>query len=162
MMVESKIKELFLNPNSVYIFDVDGVLAKIEYGEYNHYYYDDELWSKMILENDYYENVEPLKTMQDFLKNKDLSRVYVATKVMNDEELKQKKTFLAKNYGILGDHVYSVLNDKEKLNVIKNIQKDYQNLDDKYFVMIDDTVDVLNNIMDNSSFSTVHISSFIK
>ncbi len=161
-MVESKISELFKNPNTVYIFDVDGVLAKIEYGEYNHYCYDDELWAKMILENDYYEKVEPLKTMQDFLKNKDLRRVYVATKVMNDEELKQKKTFLFRNYGILSDHVYSVLNDKEKLNVIKNIQKDYQNLDAKYFVMIDDTVDVLNNIMDNSSFSTVHISSFIK
>ena len=161
-MVESKIKDLFLNPNTVYIFDVDGVLAKIEYGEYNHYCYDDELWAKMILENDYYEKVEPIKTMQDFLKSKDLKRVYVVTKVMNDEELKQKKSFLFRNYGILSDHVYAVLSDKEKLNVIRNIQKDYQNLDDKYFVMIDDTVDVLNNIMDNSSFSTVHISSFIK
>ena len=160
-MVESKIRQLFLDDQTVYVLDVDGVLAKIEYGEYNHYCYDDELWAKMILENDYYEHVLPLKTMQDFIKSKDVRRVYVATKVMNEEELKQKKNFLAKNYGILDDHVYSVLNDQEKLNVLKNIQKDYKNLDCKYFVMIDDTVDVLNHIMDNSAFSTVHISSFI-
>lgn len=160
-MVESQIKNLFLDSKTVYIFDVDGVLAKIEYGKYNHYFYDDELWAKMILENDYYEHVLPLKTMQDFIKSKDLSRVYVATKVMNEEELKQKKNFLAKNYGILEDHVYAVFNDLEKLNVLKNIQKNYKDLEDKYLVMIDDTVDVLNHIMDNSAFSTVHISSFI-
>ena len=35
-MVESKIGDLFQDENTVYIFDVDGVLARLEYGEYNH------------------------------------------------------------------------------------------------------------------------------
>ena len=131
---------------NIIFLDVDGVLAKIEYGEYNHYCYDDELWAKMILENDYYAHVKPIKIMQDFLKNKDHERIYVVTKVMNQ---------------IMPNHIFSVSNDNEKLNVMENIQQNYLDLDDKYFVMIDDTISVLNNIMDHSKFSTVHISSFL-
>ncbi len=159
-MVESKIKELFLDDKTVYILDVDGVLAKIEYGKYNHYCYDDELWKKMILENNYYDYVKPIKKMQEFLKDKDKKRVYVATKVMNDVEYNQKINFLIKHYDIIPSHVKWVLNDDDKLKIIKDIQKEYPNLDSKYFVMIDDTINVLNNIMDHSDFSTVHISSF--
>ena len=161
-MVESKINELFVDPKTVYFLDVDGVLAKIEYGEYNHYCYDDELWAKMILENDYYAHVKPIKIMQDFLKDKNHERVYVVTKVMNETEFKQKKSFLEKHYQIMPNHIFSVSNDNEKLNVMENIQQNYLDLDDKYFVMIDDTISVLNNIMDHSKFSTVHISSFLK
>ena len=46
--------------------------------------------------------------------------------------------------------------------VVERIKKLNPNLEDKYFVMIDDTVEVLNHIMDNSNFSTVHISSFLQ
>ena len=42
----SKIKEVLENKDSVIAFDVDGVLAPIEYGEYNHYYANDEEWQK--------------------------------------------------------------------------------------------------------------------
>ena len=160
-MVESKIKQLFLDDQTVYVLDVDGVLAKIEYGEYNHYCYDDELWAKMILENDYYANVLPIKTMQNFLKDKDKKRVYVVTKVMNDEEFNQKIAFLTKHYQIIPSHIKKVINDEDKLQAMIEIKKDYPNLEDKSLVMIDDTINVLNNIMDNSHFSTVHISSFL-
>ena len=161
-MVESKIRDLFQNGNTVYIFDVDGVLARLEYGEYNHYYYDDEAWSKMIYEKDYYKDVRAFETMQKFLANKDMKRVYVATKVMNEEEHRQKVSFLNRNYGILADHVFLVYQNDEKLDVILKIKENYPNLEDKYFVMIDDSVDGLNHIMANSSFSTDHVSSFIE
>ena len=42
-----------------------------------------------------------------------------------------------------------------------DIKNKYPLVPDKNFVMIDDTVEVLNNIMNNSHFSTVHISSFL-
>ncbi len=161
-MKESKIKELFQNECTVYVFDLDGVLAPIEYGEYNHYYYDDEEWSKAILEKDFYEDVRPIKTFQDFLKEKDKSFVYVVTKVMNEEEKRQKIKFVKKNYQIEEDHVYGVYHDLDKLKAMKEIQKNHPHLEDRYFVMIDDTVNILNDIMEHSSFSTVHVSSFLK
>ena len=90
-----------------------------------------------------------------------MKRVYVATKVMNEEKHRQKVSFLNRNYGILADHVFLVYQNDEKLDVILKIKENYPNLEDKYFVMIDDSVDVLNHIMDNSSFSSVHVSSFM-
>ena len=41
-MKKYKIDELYNNPNTIYVFDVDGVLAPLEFGEYNHYELDDD------------------------------------------------------------------------------------------------------------------------
>lgn len=161
-MKEYKISELFDNPNTVYVFDVDGVLAPLEFGEYNHYELNDDDWAKALLESDLYANKRSSKTFQKFLATKNKNNVYVATKVMNEREKEQKINFLNKNYGILKDHVFEVYKNEEKLEVIKNLKKLYPDLEDKYFVMIDDTVDVLNHIMFNSAFSTVHVSTFIE
>ena len=161
-MEKSKIKELFESSNTVYIFDVDGVLAPIEYGEYNHYELDDEAWAKALLTNNFYEDKKPFETFKLFLKDKDINRIYVATKVMNDTEKKQKIEFLEKNYGIKKENIFEVYKNEEKLEVIKKIKEEYPLLDAKYFVMIEDSVEVLNYIMENSEFSTVHVSSFLK
>ena len=161
-MEKSKIKELFESSNTVYIFDVDGVLAPIEYGEYNHYELDDEAWAKALLTNNFYEDKKPFETFKLFLKEKDINRIYVATKVMNDTEKKQKIEFLEKNYGIKKENIFEVYKNEEKLEVIKKIKEEYPLLDAKYFVMIEDSVEVLNYIMENSEFSTVHVSSFLK
>ncbi len=160
-MVPNKFDELFQSKDTVYIFDVDGVLARIEYGEYNHYYYDDEAWGKNIYKMNYYEDYRAIKTMQNFLSDKDMKRVYVCTKVMNEEEFRQKSDFLEKNYHIQKEHMYLVYKNEDKLETIKQIQKEYPNLEEKYFVLIDDSVDVLNHVMENSNFSTVHNSSFL-
>ena len=161
-MAKSKIKELFENSNTVYIFDVDGVLAPIEYGEYTHYELDDEAWAKALLTNNFYEDKKPFETIKSFLKDKDKKRIYVATKVMNDTEKTQKIEFLEKNYEIKKENIFEVYKNEEKLEVIKKIKEEYPLLDAKYFVMIDDSVEVLNYIMENSEFSTVYVSSFLK
>lgn len=158
----SKIKELFANPETVYIFDVDGVLVRMEFGEYHHYTLNDEDWAIALKNHDFYEDMAPVLTMQDFLSSKDMSRVYVATKVMNEIEKEQKIRFLSKAYHILPDHVYEVYDNEEKLMVMKKVQELYPELDEKLFVMVDDTVDVLTYIMNHSNFSTVHVSSFLK
>ena len=53
------------------------------------------------------------------------------------------------------------LKDETAQGLEHPIKSKYQVVPDKNFVMIDDTVSVLNNIMNNSNFSTVHISSFL-
>jgi hypothetical protein len=54
----SKIEEILENKDSVIAFDVDGVLAPIEYGEYNHYYADDNIWKEEIEKGrDFYKDV---------------------------------------------------------------------------------------------------------
>lgn len=159
-MVKSKINELFNDNKTVYVFDVDGVLAPIEYGEYTHYYYNDEEWAKALINNDFYAQTKPFKVMQNFINKLIIDNVYVVTKVMNEIEYKQKINYLEKNYGIKPANIRRVYSDNEKLTALLEIKKTYSQLEDKYIVMIDDTVNVLNHIMDNSSFSTVHVSSF--
>ena len=92
-MKKYKIDELYNNPNTIYVFDVDGVLAPLEFGEYNHYELDDDEWAKALLEKDLYAEKRPAKTFQEFLATKNKNNVYVATKVMNEMEKKQKIDF---------------------------------------------------------------------
>ncbi len=160
--MESKIKKLLKNDKTICIFDVDGVLTPLEFGCYNHYSLNDEEWAKAVLKGDCYQDCRPIKVMQDFIKTLDKRKVYVVTRVMNEMELVQKQNFLKKNYDILPENVFMTLKNEDKLKAIFKIQEKYPQLDSKYFVMIDDTVDVLNHILENSSFSTVHISSFFE
>ena len=88
-MVPNKFDELFQSKDTVYIFDVDGVLARIEYGEYNHYYYDDEAWGKNIYKMNYYEDYRAIKTMQNFLSDKDMKRVKELEIEMRNKENEQ-------------------------------------------------------------------------
>lgn len=160
--MKSRIKELLEEEKTICIFDVDGVLTPLEFGVYNHYSLNDEEWASAINDKDFYAENRPIKVMQEFIKKRNLKDVYVVTRVMNETELKQKQNFLNKHYHILPENVYMTLKNEEKLDVMYKIQAKYPELESKYFVMIDDTVEVLNHIMDHSSFSTAHISSFFE
>ena len=159
----SKIKEVLDSDKSVIAFDVDGVLAPIEYGEYTHYYADDLLWAEEI-ENgtDFYKDVRVVKELKKYIDSKDINRIYVITKVMNEKEFIQKLEFLKNSYGILEDHCYMVYKDFDKLNKLEEIRKLYPDLEDKDIAIVDDTVDILSYVMQNSKYSTVHISTFLK
>ena len=158
----SKIKELLKDEESVLVFDVDGVLALMEWGEYNHYNDCDEVWNKICEKgiNTYTED-KVSKKMQEFLKDKDMTRCYVITTVGTNNETKFKKQYVEKYYNIPSENVYYVEKNSKKINELKKIKKSYPELEDYKIVMIDDTVEILTDIMLNTSFSTAHISSFL-
>lgn len=161
--MKSKIQDLLKDKKSILVFDVDGVLAPIEDGEYNHYSDSDEEWAKKLeTEIDFYSKVRPIKIMQDYLKDKDMEKVYVITKVMHNKEFLQKQSFLKKNYNINEDNCYMVFKDRDKLLILEEIKDKYPDLDDHYIVFVEDTVENLTYVMNNSNFSTVHITSFMK
>lgn len=157
----SKIKELLKDDESVLVFDVDGVLAIMEWGEHNHYEVDDEEWTRLCAMgiNSYTEE-KVIPKMQDFLKTKDTSKVYVISTVGNSNEIEFKKEFVNKYYNIPKENVFGTLKDSEKLNKLKEIKLKYPNLEDKKIIMIEDSVSILNEIMEKTGFSTAHISTF--
>ena len=158
----SKINEVLNNKDSIIVFDVDGVLVPIEYGEYNHYYATDEEWAREIESGrDFYEDIRVVKTIKDYIETRDINKIYVITKVMNEKEFNDKVKSLNKHYGILSDNCFMVYSDDDKLTKLNEI-KNKVNVEDKYIAMVDDTVSVLNNIMENSKFTTIHISTFLK
>ena len=157
----SRIKELLNDDTSVLVFDIDGVLAVMEFGNNNHFIDEDE-WNRLVGENNnFYTEDLVSKKMKDFLENKDKSRIYVITKVNDNNELIHKQEFASTYYGILKDNVYGVAKDSDKLEEIIKIKNRYNELDDSKIIMIDDTVEILNDIMENTKFSTAHISSFL-
>lgn len=158
-----KIKELLNDKKSVLVFDIDGVLALMEFGEHNHYYMaNDDEWDKIINEGvNFYTEEKVSKKMQAFLKDKDINRVYIITTSNTSKESEYKINFAKKYYNILDENIYCVNDNTKKIDIIKKIKEKYMDLDDEYIIMIDDTLSVLNDIMDNTSFSTAHISSFL-
>ena len=158
----SKVKELLNDKESVLVFDVDGVLAVLEFGEYNHFNDSDEEWFENCSKgkNTYTED-KVISKMQNFLKNKNMDRVYVITAIGHMNEWEFKKEFVNKYYKIPKENVIYVKKDIEKKEKLIEIKKKYPELEDCKILMIDDTTKILTDIMENTNFSTVHISSFL-
>lgn len=151
-----------LNANdSVVVFDIDGVLAAYEYGIYNHNACRESEWNDFVRHNDMYRKARPLKVLQDYIKRKGTDRVYVCSLAYENEKGPKRK-FVEENYGIDESHIYFVERKSDKLEIMNKIKYTlYPDLEDKKLVMIDDTIEVLSNIQDNSGYSTAHISTFI-
>ena len=161
-IVRSKIKDILNDNESILVFDVDGVLALLEFGEYNYYIYDDEIWDDKNKNGyNFYKETLVSTKMQSFLANKDMKRIYVITTVGSNNEGEFKRDFVNKYYGILKENVYYVNKNRDKTSVLLKIKEKYPQLNSKKIVMIDDTVDILNEIMEKTDFSTAHISSFL-
>ena len=115
----SKIKELLKDKNSVLVFDIDGVLALLEFGEYNHYYASDEDWDKFVNnDNNLYTEDKVSKKMQEFLKDKDKSKIYVITAIGVNKEGIYKKEYVEKYYNIKPNNVYYVDMNTSKIDNI--------------------------------------------
>ena len=72
----NSIKELLNDEKSILVFDIDGVLAVLEFGEHNHYFLSDEEWDSFVDSgNNSYTEDKVSKRMQDFLKTKDKKKV---------------------------------------------------------------------------------------
>lgn len=157
----SKIKEIINDKNSILVFDVDGVLAVMEFSIYNHFLSDEE-WDRYVLENiNVYTDDKVSLRMKQFISKRDMDNIYVITKVNGANEINHKVDFLMRNYGIYKDHIYTVLADEDKKFKLEEISLKYPNVDSHNIVMVDDTHTVLSDIMNNTSFSTAHISTFL-
>ena len=125
----SKIKELLNDKKSVLVFDIDGVLALLEFGKYNHFIaLSEEEWNKMSENTNLYTEDKVSKKMQMFLKDKDMNRVFVVTRVNNTNEIEYKKDYVNKYYNILKDNVYCVMSEDSKVKAINEIRNTFNDI----------------------------------
>lgn len=158
----SRIKELLNDKKSVLVFDIDGVLALMEFGDYNHYgLLTDEEWNKHCETTNFYTEDKVSKKIQNFLRDKDMKRVFVVTRVNNKNEIGYKKEYVNKYYNILKDNVFCVLNENSKVKELDEIRNMFDDIEDYQLIMIDDTTKVLTEIQQRTNYSTAHISSFL-
>ena len=165
----TRLNELLHDTKSIFVFDVDGVLAKMEFGDNNHYYLQEEgidsdvQFSREVVKgHNFYTDDLLNKTLQDFLKEKDPKKVYVLSRCYTEEEQKLKDDFLLRNYNLVKENIMYVKDYKDKLDALNLVKKLNPDTDDEHIIMVDDNVDeVLNYIMNNSGYTTMHISSFM-
>lgn len=157
----SEIQNIINNKDSILVFDVDGVLAKLEFGKYNHFM-DDVEWADANKNGiNCYDESKVIKKMQDFIRTRNMDNIYVATVASGEGEGNNKIEYLEKYYNIKKENVYYVPSNNDKLEVLLKIKEKYPEVSPRNIVLIDDTVEILNDVMNNSEFITAHISSFI-
>ena len=158
----SKIMSVVINEDSVLVFDVDGVLAPYEYGEYNHNACRDDVYEEYMKTHNIYDGLRPLKTIQNVLEEHNNPKRVFTCSVAAPYEVEAKKSFVLKNYDIPEENIIFVESKKEKLSVLHKIHDEYfPDLDPKMVVMIEDTTATLTQIQENSEFSTMHVSSLL-
>ena len=158
----SKIKELLNDKDTVIAFDVDRVLAVLEFGEYSHFTLHDDEWVDAVNNGTgLYDDDKVSLKMQNYLKTRDMNNIYVITRSSGSKEDNVKRDYLMRNYNILSNNIYYVRGELEKKDKLNEIKNKYPDLEDYKLLMVDDTINVLNDIKDNTNYSTVHISSFL-
>ena len=157
----SKIKELINDKDSILVFDIDGVLAVMEFGERNHFMPDEE-WNATIGKDiNLYGEEKVSRKMKEFLSSRNMSNIYVITRINDKHEFGHKIRFANKYYGVPEDNIYSVNKDSEKADKLIEIKNKNENVADEKIIMVDDTAEILNDVMERTNFSTAHISSFL-
>ncbi len=167
--MKKSLLNLINDPKAVIFLDIDGTLTAYECGERNHNACPDEEWESYLNENNPYETLQPLKTMQRWLQEKTNNdkkiseRIFVCTVVSGEREIEVKRNFIKRHFSqIPQNHVMYVYHQKDKILILKEVHNClFRDLDPKYIVMIDDTAAVLTEIQNRSEYTTVHISSFV-
>jgi len=157
-----KTKQFLKENAAIYCFDIDGVLAPYEYGENNHNVCLEADWKDYLSKNDIYAHARPVKTLREFIRTKDVDRIFVITKAASDSEFEKKSTFVIINYQIKRQNIIRVNSAEEKLSKMNELWSNkFKNIPMSSVAMVDDTVDTLNYIQENSNFATMHVSSFL-
>ena len=165
----TRLNELLHDSKSIFVFDVDGVLAKMEFGDNNHYYMEDpnvnsdlQFTERVKEGRNFYTDDLVNHTLKAFIERLDSKRVYVLSRTLSNEEQNIKDDFLLRNYNIVRENIMYVNDYKDKLEALNLVKKLNPDTDDEHIIMVDDNVDeVLNYIMNNSKYTTMHISSFM-
>lgn len=159
------ILEIAKNDDIVVVFDFDGVLGSYEYGQYNHAIPEMD-WPDFVKTNHPYNDtsiIRSFESVKTFIHGKNKDDVYVCTVVASEEEAIGKREFAVREYGIKPENVQCVYSNHDKLVYLRSLhQLKYPNKQEHQIAMIEDNVEILGEIVKESHFMTIHISSFLK
>ena len=143
-----------MEPQTVVVFDIDGVLAPYEFGHHTHSVVDDGEWMELVRTGDPYGYIPPVKLIQRMIEQKGPQQVYTCS-VSNEEEYPGKQRFAHGRYGIPLEHIRFVSHKNE---VLRQIAAE-RGLPEERVALVEDTVKTLDAIARESGFATVHVSS---
>lgn len=156
----------FLKDKYVFV-DFDGTLCEYRYFGHvsgktinpNSKAFGGQTLNELLFES--YDDVRPLKTMQNLLKPLDPNKIYVLGAIITYNEIKTKVHWLKKYYPFIKQENLIFVADLDiKTDVLKEYSKKLDvNLKD--IVFIDDKLDAVRSAEENG-ISAYHITSFIE
>lgn len=147
------IEEILNNKETVYVFDVDGTLTDFNYSSR-------AFWNPTT-DPVSYDGVRPLKTMQKLISSLDKDKVFICSRAAVKGEPEAKRKFLLENFNLKPDHIYFVKENNEKLDILRKIQN-LTKVEDELILLIEDSTDVLYNVLINTNYSNMHVSYFME
>lgn len=153
--------------NMLCVFDIDGVLAAYEYGFKSHNICDPKSWKEdKIIET--YRKARCPQTMVEFVNSRDIKKNFVCSLANSNTERFEKIKFVTQSYPNINiSNIFFVEKPEDKLNILYNIYARHSYMQERIYrdqsdiFMVDDSIEILNYIQENSQFSTLHISSFL-
>ncbi len=157
----SRIWEILKQPDTVLVFDIDGTLISYNYGEYRaHHELDNIVSEEEFTKVDMYNGSRGIPVIRDFLKGKDLNRVYCLSMEPHRHEL-SKKTAVNLYYGIDPSHIYLVEDHSMKPATLERIAE-IAGVEENRLIFIDDNSKVLRSVEEQTPFYTAHVSIFFE
>lgn len=155
------LEDILKDSRTIYVFDIDGTLSRFAYGKRNHSICRAEEWVTHSHYSNLYQHIPPIRSMQRFIGMLDKEKVFINSKAESYKETLEKIEFCIKHYNIPVKNMFFALeSNKEKLEILNKI-KERTGVEEKYIVLIDDNVTVLDYVFENSEYTTVHISYFL-
>ena len=149
--------DFLMEPETIVVFDIDGVLAPYEFTPRCHSVIDDDEWFELVRNGDPYGKLPPVQLIQRMVEEKGSANVYVCS-VSSPDEYGGKQRFVEKNYAIDPTHIRFVDSKAEKLTALRKIA-DERGVPEQQIAMVEDTVKTLDAIARSSGFATIHVSS---
>ena len=149
--------DFLMEPGTIVVFDIDGVLAPYEFTPRCHSVIDDDEWFELVRTGDPYGSLPPVKLIQRMIAEKGRDDVY-ACSVSSPDEYVGKQRFVERNYDIDPAHIRFVDAKGEKLGALRAIAAE-RNVPEAQVAMVEDTVKTLDAIARVSDIATIHVSS---
>lgn len=153
----SALLDYLLEPQTVVVFDVDGVLAVYEFGDLMHSARPGGDWEAYVRAHDPYASSRPIWEIQEFVRRKGPERSF-ACSVAADYEAPGKRAFVTENYEIPSGHVAMVATKADKLSFLEGLAFELR-LPRRRVALVEDTVKTL-DLACEKGFTTVHVTSF--
>ena len=154
----TKLMEYLLEPQTVVVFDIDGVLAVYEFGDLSHSAGPDEDWEDYVRTHDPNASSRPVPQIQRFIKDKGIDHVWACSQA-SDVEAPGKRAFVTRCYELAPSHVVTVAQKAEKVGFLRQLAQKLESPARRVAIVVD-TVKTLDLIGQETDCVTVHVSSF--
>ena len=152
--------------NDIVVFDLDGVLAKYDFGELGIKLVSEHEWVRANMQRSMYEFVQKTSLFNELIAEKNENDMYVLSTAFSSFEQKSKIDFLAREYSAFKEsNIIFVARDEFKVDILKELREIYDNTNKHYkrIVLIEDTVKIMASVeeLHNENIRCFLVSDFI-